>query len=215
MVDDSKDANEREKEPGDENEALKKEMLREKNYPDFGIRAAYELVETVYKALPTGIVLSDASGQITYYSPGAERILEGPIPGSASGGLSGSYRFLRPDFEQYPENELPLVRAIHEECTISDIEMVVERGDSSRFNILASVAPIRDQKGRICGAGFQDVTNHQRAEKNARENEEKFRVLVEAASQAVWETDAEGNFISDSPAWRSYTGQPIEEWTDG
>ena len=31
-------------------------------------------------------------------------------------------------------------------------------------------------------------------------------------AQAVWETDASGVVITDSPSWRAYTGQSLEEW---
>jgi PAS domain S-box-containing protein len=50
------------------------------------------------------------------------------------------------------------------------------------------------------------------SEQLLRESEERFRVLVEAAAQAVWETDASGVVVSDSPSWRAYTGQSIQEW---
>lgn len=44
------------------------------------------------------------------------------------------------------------------------------------------------------------------------ESEERFRSLVEGWAQAVWETDAEGKVITDSPSWRTYTGQSLEEY---
>ena len=43
------------------------------------------------------------------------------------------------------------------------------------------------------------------------ENRERFRVLVEATAQAVWETDAAGEGFEDSPTWRAYTGQTLAE----
>jgi len=45
-----------------------------------------------------------------------------------------------------------------------------------------------------------------------RESEGRFRALVEGAEQAVWETDAQGMVVTDSPSWRAYTGQSLEEW---
>ena len=46
-----------------------------------------------------------------------------------------------------------------------------------------------------------------------RESEERFRVLVEETAQAVWESDPEGRNLNDSPSWRAYTGQTVEEVT--
>lgn len=51
-----------------------------------------------------------------------------------------------------------------------------------------------------------------RAENALRESEQRFRDLVEASAIAVWETNAEGIAVSDSPSWRAFTGQSIEEW---
>lgn len=36
-------------------------------------------------------------------------------------------------------------------------------------------------------------------------------MLLASWAQAVWETDAEGVVVSDSPTWRAYTGQTIDE----
>ncbi|HEX6999843.1 MAG TPA: ATP-binding protein [Gammaproteobacteria bacterium] len=54
---------------------------------------------------------------------------------------------------------------------------------------------------------FSDVTDRKNMEQALRDSEERFRLLVESAAQAVWEADPEGGFVQDSPSWRAYTGQ--------
>ena len=49
-------------------------------------------------------------------------------------------------------------------------------------------------------------------EEGLAESERRFRALVDATAQMVWTTDAAGNIVDDSPSWRSFTGQTIEEW---
>lgn len=45
------------------------------------------------------------------------------------------------------------------------------------------------------------------------ESQELFRLLIDASSQIVWITNAEGLVNEDSPSWRGFTGQTFEEWS--
>jgi PAS domain S-box-containing protein len=73
---------------------------------------------------------------------------------------------------------------------------------------------LRDANGRVAGVFCHgtDLTRQRRAEEALRDSEQRFRMLVEASAQAVWETDSDGMVVNDSPSWRAYTGQTVEEW---
>ena len=45
-----------------------------------------------------------------------------------------------------------------------------------------------------------------------RDREERYRALVEASGHIVWTTDAEGRVVDDSPSWREFTGQSLQQW---
>lgn len=45
-----------------------------------------------------------------------------------------------------------------------------------------------------------------------RESNLRLRLMLSAVAQAVWETDAAGRCVVDSPSWREFTGQTLEEW---
>jgi len=52
------------------------------------------------------------------------------------------------------------------------------------------------------------------AEARIREGEDRFRGLVEGFAQAVWETDADGRVVAESPSWLTLTGQEPGQSTD-
>ncbi len=59
----------------------------------------------------------------------------------------------------------------------------------------------------VTGLGLR----HRRAQEAMRQSEERFRALVEASSQIVWTADGAGNIVEDSPSWRAFTGQTLEQ----
>jgi PAS domain S-box-containing protein len=81
-------------------------------------------------------------------------------------------------------------------------------GTSQRTSFTADelqlMKTLSDQVAAVLERGHLD--------RKLRESEERFRVLVETASQAVWETNREGKVVEDSPSWRAYTGQTVDEW---
>ena len=59
---------------------------------------------------------------------------------------------------------------------------------------------------------IEDVTAERELLDRLRESEERFRVLVDTSAHALWETDAAGRVVTDSPSWRAFTGQSFEQW---
>jgi PAS domain S-box-containing protein len=75
-------------------------------------------------------------------------------------------------------------------------------------------APVRGPDGAVelvVGVS-RDMTERRRHESALRESEERFRGLVEGFGQTVWETDAQGRVVEDSPSWRALTGQSLQQW---
>ncbi|MGU3362956.1 PAS domain-containing protein [Methylobacterium sp. M6A4_1b] len=59
---------------------------------------------------------------------------------------------------------------------------------------------------------MDDRTTIANLERRLAESEARHRLLTQSWAQAVWETDANGMVVTDSPSWRAYTGQTLEEW---
>ena len=60
---------------------------------------------------------------------------------------------------------------------------------------------------RATGAALErfDVLTHRRMD------DQRFRVLVEGVAQAIWEVGPDGAASTDSPTWRAWTGQSLEQ----
>jgi PAS domain S-box-containing protein len=82
------------------------------------------------------------------------------------------------------------------------------RKDGSRWWGLYAPARISGEGAHArCVCFVLDVGELKDAETRLADSEERFRALVEGFGQAVWETDAEANFVMPSPSWCAYTGQ--------
>lgn len=75
-------------------------------------------------------------------------------------------------------------------------------------------APVRDESGDVAGVlwTLKETTTQVLAERALRESDARHSLLIGTWAQAVWETDANGVVVADSPSWRAYTGQRLDEW---
>lgn len=73
---------------------------------------------------------------------------------------------------------------------------------------------LRGPDGALTGivAVGEDVTDRLRANELLRVSEGRFRSLVTATTQIVWTSTADGVVVEDSPSWRAFTGQTVEQW---
>ena len=90
-----------------------------------------------------------------------------------------------------------------------------EMGITARPRWVTSRAqPIKDEQGRVLELMLmhEDITDRMQSDVALRLSEERFRSLVAATSQIVWNSDSEGTIIDDSPSWRMFTGQTYDQW---
>jgi PAS domain S-box-containing protein len=163
-------------------------------------------------ALPAAVYTCDAEGRITLYNQAAKE-LWGCEPVLDQDLWCGSVRILRPDGSELPLGESAMAIALREGRRCGRQEVILERADGSRRNVLPNPEPILDASGAVVGAVdmLLDITEHKAAREALRESEDKFRTLADNMAQLAWMADAGGAVFWVNRRWSEYTGQSPDE----
>ncbi len=111
---------------------------------------------------------------------------------------------------QYPREQVAeMIRTVDE--TGDHFETRHRRKDGTIFDVEISTngAVYAGQKLIFCVC--RDITERRQAEAALRESEEKYKNLVGATSDIIWETDAEGWFTFISPKVKDILGYKVDE----
>lgn len=134
-------------------------------------------------------------------------------PGEVEGHVRSWERLVHPDDK--PEVMRVLQDHLEGRTPTYETEHRVRHKDGSWVWVLDRGTVVeRDRQGRSLRAvgTHTDVTPRKQAEERLRESEERFRALVDAAAEVVWTADSQGAAYEDSPSWRAFTGQSVQEW---
>lgn len=180
-------------------------------------RRAIEL-QTLFDVIPISIsIAEDPDCHQVRVNPTFAALLDLPATANASCTPPPhqplpSYHFYRAG-QRVDPLELPLRRCVREKAEQRDVELDLMRADGAVFNLYGHAAPLFDEQGKVRGAvaAFVNITDLKQTERSLRHSEERYRSLVETTSQILWNTNAEGEFATDQPSWRLFTGQSYQE----
>ncbi|MEG3835887.1 AAA family ATPase [Microcoleus sp. Z1_C3] len=123
-------------------------------------------------AIPLGISVHDAKGQLVYANPVSQQLLNiQDLPKAEIEQLSKTYHIYRAGTgEIYPVEQLPLVRSLGGEKAQAD-DLELHHSDGSIF-VEATSTPIFNETGNVeyAIAAFQDISDRKQAEKTLIEN---------------------------------------------
>jgi len=173
-------------------------------------------LEVILETIPSAIFIVDAAeGRISYINKRGMDLYGVNYVGFDLEEHLAEIKILKLDGTPYPPEDIPLNHSLKMGKVIRNKEMIMENAVGMRIPVSVSSAPLYDSHEIITKAVviFEDISEQKQMEYKLRESEERFHVLVDSVSQAVWETDAEGAAVG-SPSWRDYTGQNFEEVVD-
>ncbi|MCD4793672.1 MAG: PAS domain S-box protein [Bacteroidales bacterium] len=92
-------------------------------------------------------------------------------------------------------------------------ELTLMRKDGNPVTVFSSHAVVQQSgKGPLLFCMDMDLTERKKAEKELRESEEKYRLLADNSTDAIWQTNLKLVFTYVSPSIKKIFGYSVEEW---
>jgi signal transduction histidine kinase len=143
------------------------ELSVDHQYVKHSLHATEENLRELVSVMPAGVYACDKEGVITYYNPQAVEIWgRTPDLDDAPWSFLNSRRVFGADGTPLALEDIPLKRVLATGVPVVNRELVLERPDLSRINVLANITPLRNATGVVIGAVsiFQNIDELKRSQ---------------------------------------------------
>ena len=172
-----------------------------------------KLLRVTLASIGDAVIVTDSLGKVMILNAVAEKLTGWSSDTAYAKPVDVVFQIVNEETRLPVEN--PTTKALREGRIVGLANhTILIAKDDTEIPIDDSAAPIKDAFGETIGAVlvFRDITERRRTERALKESEVRFRSLVEATSQIVWTTAPDGQVVEDSPSWREFTGQTLEQW---
>ena len=159
---------------------------------------ALTLDETILELLPAAVCVCDASGTIVRFNRKAAELWgRSPRLDESEERFCGAQGLFWPDGQPLPHHQTPVAAVLATGEPAHDLEVVIERPNGTRIDVLANIAPIRNEAGEITGAisCFQDISARKLAERKVQESQDFLRAVVETTPECVKVVAEDGTLL--------------------
>jgi PAS domain S-box-containing protein len=163
--------------------------------------------QVVYN-LPSAIYTTDAQGLLVLFNDAAATLWGGrPALGKEVWG--GASKLFRPDGSELPVDQSPMAVALRTGQGVRGEEIIVERPDGTRRNVLPYPEPLLDEAGKVAGAVnmLMDITELKQSEAATR----RLAAIVESSDDAIISKDLNGIIASWNDSARRIFGYDADE----
>ena len=161
------------------------------------LRESEERYRAVIENLAEAVIIRDMRGHVIALNAAAER-LYGSAQLLGSAGTAPGWLRLRPDGTALPADETPSAVTRRTGEAVSDFVMGLQRPDRTIAWVSANSRGIRDARtGALVGVvvSATDITAKLMAERALRENEERYRLVIENLAEGVIIRDRSGQIV--------------------
>ncbi|GAB1538704.1 PAS domain S-box protein [Scytonema sp. NUACC21] len=182
------------------------EKTTQRKQAEEALRESNTLLRSILECIPDFIVVKDLDGRHVALNSNLAKFFGKPIEDILG----------KDDTELLPPDAARAIvskdRQIMRTCLTESYEEDVSNGQISG-TFLTTKTPWLDTHGNILGiiAISRNITDRKQAEIGLQHSEARYRKLIEATAQIIWDTKANGEFVTEQPQWSVFTGQSFEE----
>jgi PAS domain S-box-containing protein len=171
-------------------------------------------LEAVVHQLPMGVVVTRADGRILVNDE-AQRIFGSGVRSSTVERRDSMYppsMMKHLDGRDYDAADVPIARALGGEVVVGE-ELYMTRSDGSLCLVRVNAAPICGDDGRLeaAVAVFSDITRERELDQEMRKNERRYRAVLRATNDVIWEVDTKAHHIEWNGALERQFGHRPED----
>jgi len=183
-----------------------REITERKNAEE-SLRTCAQRYEKLFESSRVGVVISGPDGKVSSANPAAARMLGYSGPKELVG-----LAFLESCVDQ--NQRKMLLKQLMGKGYVQGFKAFLKRKDDSQVCIEANITLYKDTKGNVLRTEnvFTEISEHEKAEEELRESEERFRSLFESIQDPVGIfVGREGRLIDYNAAFKKSSGYTDEE----
>ncbi|MBK9530560.1 MAG: PAS domain S-box protein [Chitinophagaceae bacterium] len=165
--------------------------------------------------MPEAVYTCDRLGYLKIFNKAAVN-LWGREPVAGQDRWCGSWKLFHSDGTSLPHDNSPMAIALKEARPVLGKEILIKRPDGKIRHVLPSPAPMFNALGELTGTVnmLLDITDKKEREILIQKTEEKYRNLIEQASDAILIFSLDGTIKEFNNSVCSITGYSREEFID-
>lgn len=151
------------------------------------LKESEQWLATMLRSVSDGVITTDRDGSVTFMNPAAEVLTGWELKEAMRKPLKEVFNITSEEIGK--EVEDPVVKVLQEGIVVELAKrtILIERA-GRKLPLEGSAAPIKDERGTFIGAilALRDVSERKQAEEALLASEEKYRLLVQNANDAIF-----------------------------